>query len=186
LGEAVFDTTRRIDIDGVMIRVLDQPYLTAHLALHAGWHLTQMQVVRLLELVLVAQADARAGRLDWSAVAATLERTGTLRFAYPALALADVLAPGAIDRHLLRRAAASTSARMRRVLEEVRRAELGPLDAPGLDAKLVWAYGAKELLMNSTEIVIPSDDGMGGWRVVLSRRLSSIRRALRRPGTSAS
>ena len=101
LGEAPFDTTRFTDVDGEPVRVLDQPYLTAFLAMHAAFDLASVQLIRLLELVLVIRGDIETGRLDWRELSSLFDSTATGRFAYPALALAEELAPGTVEADLL-------------------------------------------------------------------------------------
>lgn len=174
LGDAVFRTTSTVRIEGESIRVLEQPFLTAFLALHASWHLRHMQLIRLIELILVLRKDRGSSRLSFDELEALLARTDTGRFAYPALALADELAPGTVDARILGRLAKRSSARMRRVLDRIRREELGPLNERSPDLLLAWAVGAEELAWNALEIIAPSDDALGStWRV-LGRRLGFV------------
>jgi hypothetical protein len=115
--------------------------------------------VHLVELVLVLRRDVAEGRLDPGALAALLERTGTARFAHPALALTDELAPGTVDPALLASTARNATRRTLRVLADLRAADLAPLLRPSLDAKVMWARGPREWLLNLSELVVPSDDG---------------------------
>ena len=175
LGEAPFDTTRFTDVDGEPVRVLDQPYLTAFLAMHAAFDLASVQLIRLLELVLVIRGDIETGRLDWRELSSLFDSTATGRFAYPALALAEELAPGTVEADLLRHIGRDVTPRMRRVLDAVRRAEMGLLNQRSLDVRLAWSIGGKELAMNLSELVLPSDDGGGTVREAYARRLSIVR-----------
>jgi len=179
LGANAFDTERAIDLEGTRVRVLDQPYLAAFLALHAGYDLGKMQLVRIVELVLVLQQDVRAGSLDRADLASLLSRTDTGRFAYPGLALAEELSPGCVGAEVLDVARRRVGRRMERVLTAVREAEWGPLAERSLDLKLAWAVGSRETLLNLTEIVLPSDDGMGGLAGVYAQRLRLLGRRLR-------
>jgi hypothetical protein len=174
VGAAAFDTTRRVEIDGESIRVLDQPHLTAFLALHASSHLRTMQMVRLLELVWVVRTDRRTGRLDLRALGDLLRRTDTGRFAYPALALAEDLAPGTFDPSLLDDAGRNVSARLRRVIDKIRRAELGALNERSLDALLAWATGPREVVLNALDLLLPSDDGLGTLPAAVKRRVRIV------------
>jgi hypothetical protein len=171
LGAAAFETNRRIEIEGESIRVLDQPYLTAFLALHASSHLRTMQIVRLLELVWVVRGDLRAGRLDLVALEQLLRRTDTGRFAYPALALAEELAPGTFGPRLLDELARTTGPRLRRVVAKIRRAELGALNERSVDALFAWATGPREVALNALDLLLPSDDGLGTLPAALVRRV---------------
>jgi len=188
LGWEPFDTMRFTDVCGESVRVLDQPYLTAFLALHAGYDLARVLLVRLFELVLVIRDDTERGRLDWGDLASLIERAALGRFVYPALVLAEELAPGTVEAGLLRRIARDVSPRMHRVLDAVRRAEMGPLNEVSLDVKLAWAVGGKELLMNLSDILVPSDDGAGSLMEYYARRLSMARWRISRrrvPGAQA-
>jgi hypothetical protein len=140
--------------------VLDEPYLTAFLALHTSSHLRSMQPVRLVELVWVVRADTRLGRLDMDALARLLRDTSTGRFVYPALALAEELAPGTLDAGLIRELGRGVSPRLRRVLDEIRAAEMGPLGERSLDVALAWADGPAELVRNALDLVWPSDESL--------------------------
>jgi hypothetical protein len=173
----VFETERRIEIESESIRVLDEPYLGAFLALHASRDLRTMQLVRLLELVWVVRDDRRSGRLSFVALESLLQRTATERFVYPALALAEELAPGTVDEGLLRRLARKVSPRLQRVLDEVRRAEMGPLEEPSVDLLFAWAVGPKELAVNALELVLPGDETFQRIPTVLGRRVALLVRA---------
>jgi len=173
LGQGAFATRRWIDFEGQRVRVLDQPFLLAFLALHAGCDLASVRLVRLLEIVLVIRADLEAGRLDWRELEMLMASTGTGRFVYPALALADELAPGTVEPRLLANLARGATPRMRRVLDAVRRAGAGPLDEKSFDTKLAWVSGPRELALALSEVVLPSfGDSLGD---TLRQRLSVAR-----------
>jgi hypothetical protein len=91
------------------VRVLRQPLLLAYLAVHASSHFYSIMQIRLVELILVARKDF-AGRPDlWRALDELVERTGTGRFVFPALDLAERLVPGTIDPLLLEHVTAAAS-----------------------------------------------------------------------------
>jgi hypothetical protein len=173
LGDGAFATRRSVDVAGARALVLDQPYLTAFLAMHAGCDLAAVRLIRLIELVLVVRADVERRRLDWRDLGDLLASTGTGRFAYPALALADELAPGTMDAALLDRLSSDATPRMRRALEAVRSAGTGPLDERSFDVKLAWASGPRELLLALSELGLPSiRDSLGdtlGQRLTVAR-----------------
>jgi len=173
LGPGVFATRRFVDLEGTPVRVLDQPFLSAFLALHAGCDLASVRLVRLLEIVLVIRADLEAGRLDWRELETLLTSTGTGRFVYPALALADELAPGTVEPRLLAHLARGATPRTLRVLDAVRRAGTGPLDERSFDTRLAWATGPRELARALSEVFFPSfGDSLGD---TLRQRLSVAR-----------
>ena len=174
LGPEVFETERRIEIEGESIRVLDEPYLAAFLAVHASGELKSMQLVRLLELVWVIRSERRSGRLSFEELGPLLQRTATGRFAYPALALVEELAPGTVDARLLRSLADEVSPRLHRVLDEIRRAEMGLLHEHSVDFAFAWAVGPKELAFNALEIFLPGDEALERLPIVLKRRVGII------------
>jgi hypothetical protein len=162
VGDGAFATTERVALGGESTRVLAQPHLLAFLALHAAHDLSNVRLIRIFELVVVARADLADGRLDRGALADLLERTDTGRFVYPALALAEELAPGTMDANWLCEEDRRATGRMRRALATVRAAGLSPLVRAerGLSVKLAWARGPRELAANVAEVVVPSDDGL--------------------------
>src|SRR5678815_3939519 len=94
-----------------------------------------------VELVLVVRRASALGTLDWRAVESSLAERGSVRFAYPMLALTERLAPGSVDAALLARLSGATTARARAITST-----LSPT-APILDrgfslrARLIWASG---------------------------------------------
>lgn len=175
LGAPPFDRAVDVPMDGETVRGLPQPHLTAFLALHASYELVKVRLVRVVELVLVIRRDVGVGRLDWSELAGLVEGTGTGRFVHPALALAEHLAPGTVAPDLLERTGRRVSARARRVLGAVRDADVAPLLHRSLDAKLMWARGPRELLLNLSELVYPSDEGLDVGPVRLAvRRIQAL------------
>jgi hypothetical protein len=91
------------------VRVLAQPLLFTYLALHALSHFYSITLMRLIELVLVAQRDF-AGHPDrWEAFADLVARTvGPVRVSRADLA--ERLVPGTIDRRVLAGIAGRTAA----------------------------------------------------------------------------
>ncbi|MBI3982822.1 MAG: nucleotidyltransferase family protein [Gemmatimonadetes bacterium] len=159
-GESAFAHTTPIVVDGSTVRALDQPLLTAFLALHTSSELARMRLVRLVELTVVIQRDRRSGVLDWTALGGLLHRTGTARFVFPALALVERLCPGTVENTLIARSQPYLTNRMLRVIEAVAAADMAPLRYRSLEERLVWARGARELLLNLSELVWPTDDGL--------------------------
>jgi hypothetical protein len=181
LGDGPFTRTRGMAIGGETVRCLGQPDLTAFLALHASYELVKVRLVRVVELVLVIRPDradpdgGAADALDWSRLQALLARTGTARFVHPALSLAERLAPGTVPPDLLARTGHDMTRRATRVLAAVLEADMGPLMHPSLDAKLMWARGPREWLLNLSELLVPSDRGLPvGWARLQWRRIASL------------
>jgi len=154
-GDATFQFRDRHQVAGRRVVVLAHPLLAAFLAVHAGYGMDTVRLVRIVELVLVLRRDAATGALDWNALGDLLHSTGTARFAWPALELAERLAPGTVEPALLRTLGSYATSRMRRVADHVFRAGIH-LPRRSLDEKLMWAKGPRELLFNLSELAIPT------------------------------
>ena len=133
--------------DELPAAVLRQPLLVAYLAIHAAWGIHQIQLVRLGELGMVLRDDSAHGLLDPESLASLLRRTGTDRFAYPALALAEHLVPGTVHPQVLGAVEAAPSRTARRVVAAL--ADSGSYRLPhrSVEEKLMWAKGLREQLL---------------------------------------
>ena len=153
-------------VDGLSARVFAQPLLTAHLAQHAAYTIHELRLVRLVELVLVIRRDAAAGTFQWEALAALLADTKTARFVYPALELAERLAPGVIDPAFRSELAAASTPRMRRVVDRIAACGMHLAGRGTLDERLMWACGWAELARNVADFLWPPADSLRdrGWK----------------------
>jgi hypothetical protein len=140
---------------GLPLHVVSQPLLFAVLATHLSGELLQMRLIRLIELTLVVRRDRARGLLEWQAVEELFARSRSLRFAYPALALAERLTPGTIDGALLRRAR-QESTRLTRVVVD----QFGPTspivpDRVSLAERFMWASNPVEFVRRLALMVSP-------------------------------
>lgn len=160
-------------------RVLAQPLLLAYLAVHASQGLHNLTLLRLVEIVRVVRADTAAGRLHWAELIAWLERTDALRFAYPALELAERLAPGTVDPDARAALAAAATPRMTRVLAGLRPADAQRPERLSIEERLMWARGPAEHLRRALYMLWPQWIGASPRDL---RRLYTerLRRLLRR------
>ncbi|MBI4503412.1 MAG: nucleotidyltransferase family protein [Gemmatimonadetes bacterium] len=161
----------RWDSGAGWVTVPTQPLLAAHLAVHAAADFPNMSLIRLVELILVLRADLTSGRLAWAAVSRLLKETGNLRFAYPALALAGSLAPGAIDPSVLEECAADATPRMRRAVPRVRDFPPQHFTHRSLEMRLVWANGPRQIVLNLLDWIYPV-----GPQISTRARLRILRR----------
>jgi hypothetical protein len=154
------------------VRVLRQPLQLAYLAVHASSHFYAIMPIRLVELILVARSDC-AGRPEvWRALDQLVARTGTGRFVFPALDLAERLVPGTIDPLLLEHVTAAAPARLRRLVRTTTPASAQQLHPfPGLRERFVWVASFKEALAALAWLARPRV-GETPWR--------RVRRAVRR------
>jgi len=156
--------------------VLAQPLLTAFLALHASYAIHQLQLIRLVELVLVIRRDCENGSLHWRALLDLLGRTRTRRFVYPAFELAERLAPGTLDPITGASLREASSARMQRVVRGIAAGETFRLSKRSLDDKLMWAGGLTELAGCWSELIWPSDQRFSA-RARLATQLRFLKNA---------
>lgn len=139
-------STEPWDLAGDLGRVLRQPLLTAFLALHASEELHQLRLVRLYELVTVIRRDLGRERLLWSALTELLRSTETLRFTYPALALAERLAPGTVSPDLLGNARSAATRLMRGVVDALEPETALRLHRRSVIERFMWAATPAEAL----------------------------------------
>ncbi len=160
------------ELAGRRLAVLAPAPLLVVLACHCSEELGSSRLLRLVEIVRVIRTERAAGRLDWDEVLAILDRSGAARFAYPALTLAENLAPGTVDARALslgeRRstwAAKHTTARLA--------PSGGSLDARGLIRQFMWTRGPRGLLQRFLRKVRPVSDRP---QDVASRLRADVRR----------
>jgi hypothetical protein len=140
-------------------RVLDQPLLLLHLAAHAGAGWQNLTLLRQVELVLVIRKDLAAGRLSWDAFLNTGSRTNALGYAYPALRLAEKLAPGTVPDEVLDRCGGHAPRAVRRALEQLTPATAQRIDRTSLGEHFMWAEGWRGRLRLLCADMLPG----GSW-----------------------
>ena len=156
--------------------VLREPLLLAYLAAHTSSHFYAITLVRLVELVLVARRDF--GGDNWPAFADLVRRTATGRFVFPALYLAEQLAPGTIDPLALEEVAAAAPRRLRKLVRATTPASAQRLHPYPFSERFVWATSLKEVLL---ELAWPHvGDRRASPRRFLAHQWERIRKRLRR------
>ena len=133
-------------LNDVTVRVPTQPLLFAILATHLSVELYERRLMRLVELILMIRRDRETGALDWSEAEELLDKLHAKRFAFPALALAERLAPGTIDGGLLSRARRAATRLTRHVVDRITPATPLLADRVSLAHRLMWVSGAAEAL----------------------------------------
>jgi hypothetical protein len=159
--------------DGTL--ALAQPLLWVYLAAHASEELHRLQLLRLVELILVARTDLRSAG-DWEGVRTLARRLDARRFLYPAAALAARLAPDAIDQDTLDCFADDASPRMRRFIDRLDPAAAHRLDGLSLADRFLWVKGAGETARRAAYLLWPARSGAVGatyadrvWRLLRGR-----------------
>lgn len=156
------DVVVSCDYGGRPLRALAPPLLLAMLACHASQELDGSRLLRLVEIVRVARGFGEVAPVDWDEVLAVLERTGTARFAYPALALAEELAPGAVDPRALALGREQSTWAARHTVDALS-PDGGSLDARGLLRQSMWTRSPLAVANRIARSLWPATPG-GGWR----------------------
>jgi len=128
-------------VAGRPVRVLGQPLLLAHLAAHASEEGHVARLLRLIEIVLVSRQDLAAGRLAWADFLSLIRATGTAGFAYPALALAERLAPQSVSLDVLDECASAAGPRVRAFVAHGTPSARTRLEGVSLSEKFLWTSG---------------------------------------------
>lgn len=127
-------------IAGRSVLVLRPPLLLLSLACHCSQELDTSRLLRVVEMVRVVRAERATGRLDWDEFLAIVRRTDTARYAWPAFAMVEQLAPGTVDpRVLLAGRRASTWSARHTVARLVPSG--GSPDQRGALRQLMWTRG---------------------------------------------
>jgi hypothetical protein len=159
------------DWDGGPARVLTQPFLTAYLAIHASADFPDLQLMRVIELVRVLQADLISGKLRWSSLMELLRQTGTCGFAYPAFAFAEWLLPHTVDPAFLAAIATQATPRLRNSLPQSFTIPPYHFVPRSLRHRLAWSSGPRQVARVIAEWLYPTGAGIGlATRVRVWRR----------------
>ena len=167
------ETLHPFEIAGRHVRVLTPPLLMVTLACHCSQELDGARLLRLLEIVRVIRAEPFDGQFEWDAVLGILDRTGAARFTYPALALAEDLAPGTVDARVLAAGQRLSTWAARQTVPRLAPAGGSP-DDRGVLRQLMWTRGPVAILQRLLRNIWPASftrpgDVIPGWRVRLRR-----------------
>ncbi|MEP6621408.1 MAG: nucleotidyltransferase family protein [bacterium] len=171
-------------VAGRPVLVLAQPLLLLTLACHCSQELDTSRLLRLVEIVNVIRADLANGSLDWDTVLSMMRRTRSARFAYPAFALVEELAPGTVDPTVLAFIERDSTWAARHTVSRLVPAG-GSLDNRGVIRQFMWTRGPISVATRILRLAWPAGftrptDLLPGWRARL-RRVLSGRLILRAP-----
>ncbi len=144
---------------GAPVRVLQQPERLLYHALHASEGLYNLTLVRIVELVLMIRRDRATGAFEWAEAEAALRDRDLDRFCYPALALAERLAPGTVDPAILRRVTDAATARMRRIVSGLAPADAQRLESVSLAESFMWCETQGDYLRRLVHMLAPAPAG---------------------------
>jgi len=151
--------------------VLDQPLLLLHLATHAGVGWQNLTLLRQVELVLVIRQDFAAGPSSWDAFIELGVKTGAIGYVYPALRLANSLAPGCVPKSVLDTCAASAPRAVRRALDQLTPATAQRIDRNSMAEHFMWAEGWRGRLRLAARDLLPADRSWPEFRRIYEERV---------------
>jgi hypothetical protein len=164
---------------GPPARCLPQPLLMAYVACHASNHFPQLPLLRLAELALIGGRDFRTPEA-WQALDTFLTETGTERFAFPALTLAQALVPDLAPDSLIRRIAERTPRALRRLVHRTTPATSLRFAAARPGYIPLWAATWRERMAYVAHLVWPHRaGGPVGVREGLAWQVDRLSRMLR-------
>ena len=140
-------------------RVLSQPVLLLQLAAHASCGLESLNLLRLVELALVARADVAAERLSWDEFVGAAERAGGLGHVYPALALCEQLVPGTVPAEVLERAHGDAPPTVRRVIGPLTPATAHRVLRCSIAERFMWAPSRWAIARQVVQEAFPPGSG---------------------------
>jgi hypothetical protein len=152
-------------------RVLDQPLLALHLAVHASAGLHSLSLLRLIELHFVIAQDSTAELLSWDEFMRLGAQTGALGFAFPALRLCEDLVPGTIPYWVLHGCAAAAPARARRVVSKLTPATAQRVERSWVSEHYMWVQGWRGWVRQLASDLVPSARSWRTFRAIYERRM---------------
>ncbi len=157
--------------------VLAQPLLLLHLAVHASGGLHSLTLLRMIEIVLVVRHDTTARRLSWDDFLHAGAETNALGAAYPALDMAERLAPGTIPAHVLKISAEVVPVRARSIIDRLEPATAHRVDRASVGEHFMWASGFSGWARQLASDLAPTS---GFWPIYQARAYRLLRRRVSR------
>jgi len=144
-----------LELDGLRVRVLPPLERLGFVAVHASSNLRALQLLHLLDVIHASRAYRAGAAGDWSDLAAWLRGWNGERFVYPALALAERLAPGTTDPAFLAALEPRVPARLVQGMARWEFADAVRPDRWSVDQALMWAATPGEALRILWAQVVP-------------------------------
>lgn len=167
----------RLERAGSAFWVLPQPLLLAWLAFHAASHLDIGPMVRYVELVLIMRRDFAGHPQLWEDFLRLAFRTKTAPLGYPAMELAEQLAPGSIPPEVRQELWRAAPWMVRRVVSRLRPETAQQLYRLSLDVRVMW-LGTAPWLMDILRGGRPQP--LAGWGSHARSQLRRLHLLLRR------
>ena len=138
--------------------VLSEPLLLVHLAVHAGGGLHSLTLLRMIEIVLVVRHDVESGRLSWDEFLHVGAEAKALGAFYPALSMAEKLAPGTIPSRVREIIGEVVPRRARAIVDKLEPATAHRVDRASIAEHFMWVDGLSGWMRQIVSDLAPSSD----------------------------
>jgi hypothetical protein len=158
---------------------LPQPLLLLHLAVHAGCGFQNLNLIRLIELILVIRHDTRSGALSWPAFLDIARSARALGMAYAALQMCDRLAPETVPANVLTACNEEAPVRLRKLVARLTPATAHRVARQSYAEKFIWQRSGIGLARQLLVEIVPTNAGTLGdvARIYRTRAMKLLRRA---------
>jgi hypothetical protein len=163
---------------GPPARVLSQPLLLLHLAVHASGGLHSLTMLRMVEIVLVIRRDVASGQLSWDEFLTAGAQAEALGAAYPALKMSEMLAPGTVSVEVLAACAHAALRRVRKIVDQLEPSIAHRVERASVAEHFMWVAGAGGWLRQLWSDVLPNPRSLR--RVYGARLYRLLRGQIRR------
>lgn len=145
---------------------LSQPLLLLHLAVHASGGLHSLTLLRMIEIIFVVRNDIPSRRLNWDEFLHLGAVTNALGAAYPALRMAEMLAPRTIPAAVLSICAEIAPPRARMIVDRLEPATAQRVDRASIAEHFMWVSGLSGWYRQLTSDLVP---GSEAWAIYEKR-----------------
>ncbi|MGN6850289.1 MAG: nucleotidyltransferase family protein [Sphingomicrobium sp.] len=152
--------------------VLSQPLLLLHLAVHASGGLHSLTLLRMVELVFVARQDVASRLLAWDEFLHMGAQVNALGAAYPAISMAERLAPGTFPPRVLEICAELAPRRVSAVISKLTPASAHRVERASIAEHFMWVAGVSGWTRQlASDLALSSDF----WRIYEARAYRLLR-----------
>jgi hypothetical protein len=137
---------------------LSEPLLLLHLAAHASGGLHSLTLLRIVEIVLVVRRDVESGRLSWDEFLHVGAEANALGAVYPALRIAEKLAPGTIPPRILEISAQVAPHRVRTIVDTLEPATAHRVERASISEHFMWVTGFSGWVRQIASDLAPGSD----------------------------
>lgn len=146
------------------------------LASHAGYQLHNLRMLRLVELVFAIRHARASGGLRWDQLVELGAASGTLPCAFPALKLADALAPGSVPEAVLSACEQSAPGALVRLVARLRPETAQRLIHCSIEERYAWASTWRGRARQFVHDLLPFDEPLRSMASTMRTRFWRVAR----------